>query len=67
MRIQRERYRIRSQEVAPLEEKVKALEAKEAELNNLVAQLRNTSSELPPNPHDTAFQDLYNAQVDPGR
>jgi hypothetical protein len=67
MKIQRERERIRSQEVVPLEEKVKELEAKHSELNSLVAQLRNTSSELPPNPHETAFQDLYNAQVDPGR
>ncbi|KAE9366741.1 FabD/lysophospholipase-like protein [Stipitochalara longipes BDJ] len=61
MKIQRERDRIRSEEVAPLQKQVKNLEANQLELTTLLAQLQKPSSEIPPQSRETDFHDLYDA------
>jgi hypothetical protein len=58
MMIQLERDRIRSEEVAPLEERLKKLEANQLELTTRLAGLPGSSSEPPPQP---AEDDLYDA------
>jgi hypothetical protein len=63
----RERDRVRNEEVAPLEERVRKLEATQLatqlELTTLRAGLRSPSSEVPAQLSGTASQDLDDAPL----
>jgi hypothetical protein len=63
MKLQHERDRVRNEEVAPLEERVRKLEATQLELTALLAGLRSPSSEVPAQLAGTASQDLDDAPL----
>lgn len=64
MRIQQERDRVRKEEVAPLEERLRKLEAAQLELTALLTGLRSPSSEAPTQVVGTAAQYLDPPLID---
>lgn len=58
MRLQLARDRVRKEEVAPLEERLRKLEANQRELTALLAGLQSPSSEVPAQSAGTTSQDL---------
>jgi hypothetical protein len=63
MKLQTERDRVRKEEVEPLEKRVRKLEESQLELTALLAGLRSTSSDLPPQSAGMASQDLDDAPL----